>query len=93
MAAGPPNRQRLARARSILPQLTPEVRSRILVAWGEDARGWLATAPALAPGKGRLWRLELGKPIVEGFDRLGPECRDRAGPPRILKLIPGSTGP
>jgi streptomycin 6-kinase len=70
------------------PQLPSELRRRILVAWGEEARDWLAAAPALAARRAQLWHLALEQTIVEGFDSWVLSCRGRDGRPRVLKLVP-----
>jgi streptomycin 6-kinase len=64
------------------------MRRRIVVAWGDEVRGWLEAVPLIAARRARVWHLEIDASIVGGFDSWVLTCSDDRGHPRILKLIP-----
>jgi streptomycin 6-kinase len=64
------------------------MRRRIVVAWGDEVRGWLEAVPLIAARRARVWHLEIDASIVGGFDSWVLTCADDRGHPRILKLIP-----
>jgi streptomycin 6-kinase len=71
-----------------VPDLPAEMRRRLMVAWGDEVRGWLEAAPLIAARCASEWSLEPDATIVSGFDSWVLTCSDDRGQRRILKLIP-----